>query len=229
MPTEQPEPRTFTSVLGDTLRVKGIGIEKLALLTGISERFLGLLAEGKYDKLPASPYTRGYLLKISEVLGIDGADLWKLFVAENEKTRKSMRKETVPANRFEGRRLGFRTLLLLLLGVLIVVFVGIRLISILGAPRLDLPGLGNRTVVETTSTLLIQGTVDPSAQLTVNGTAVYPQSNGGFQTELTLHPGSNTIEFRVKRFLGQEYTTTREVFYQAPSTSTTATSTINGA
>jgi hypothetical protein len=68
--------------------------------------------------------------------------------------------------------------------------------------------------VITSQEFTIQGTVDPSSQLAVNGEIVYSDKEGNFEKTVALHPGFNTITFTVKRILGRESVYTKQIFYQ---------------
>jgi len=83
---QQERPRTFSAIIIDALRARGLTVEKLATTTGISERFISGLLDESFEALPPAPYTRGYILKIAEVLGLEGAVLWKEYVRDHPGT-----------------------------------------------------------------------------------------------------------------------------------------------
>ncbi|TSA45348.1 helix-turn-helix domain-containing protein, partial [bacterium] len=46
----------LTNFILEALKLKGLTLDKLSQLTGVSERSLALLIEEKFDKLPPAPY-----------------------------------------------------------------------------------------------------------------------------------------------------------------------------
>ena len=69
--------KSFKEFLGEAMEIRGLTIERLSELTGISKRHLSAFIEGDFKKFPPLAYLRGYLMKISEVLRIDGEGTWQ--------------------------------------------------------------------------------------------------------------------------------------------------------
>lgn len=211
------ESRSFSSILLEALRTKGLSIEKLAQVTGISERFLALLFEEKTDKLPPLPYVHGYLIKVSDALGLDGKKLWEAYLKDNMMLRRSGKNDRLPGNRFMTFRFNTRILFgAALLILVIIVFVALRTLLQSRKPHLALLNLESM-VVTSSSDFMVAGSVDPGNRLTLNNEEVYPDSAGNFEKEFRLQPGFNTLTFRVKRLLGSEYVVTRQIFYEEPA------------
>jgi cytoskeletal protein RodZ len=208
--------RTFSETLLEALRTKGISTEKLSQLTGISERYLTLLVSEEYQKLPAAPYVRGYVMKIAEALSLDGAALWQEYIAGAAGLRRPGKRDMLPENRFVTPQFNKRVVVVGALIVLAVVYAIVRLPVILGAPQLTLRDFPDTRTI-TTSTLVISGTMNPADELTINDERVYPESTGGFSRTVTLEPGFNTFTFRASRFLGRTTELVRQVFYQVPT------------
>ena len=60
----------------------------------------------------------------------------------------------------------------------------------------------------------VTGQVNPGDTLTLNNEVIYPDKSGRFEKEIQLESGLNTLEFRVKRYLGRETTVVKQVLYQ---------------
>lgn len=216
----EPEAQnSFTETLLEALRTKGVTTEKLAQLTGISDRYLSALVGDELEKLPPAPYVHGYIVRIGEALGMDGEALWREYPKDPGTLRRSGKRDTLPMNRFTTPQINKRVLGVGILAVLVVAYVVIRLPSIVGMPTLTLANIEDMMIVST-STFTIAGSMDPADELTINGEAVYPESTGTFSRAVELEPGFNTFEFRVKRFLGKENVLVRQVFYKASATGT---------
>ncbi|MFH1193247.1 MAG: helix-turn-helix domain-containing protein [Candidatus Jorgensenbacteria bacterium] len=213
--TPAPE-HTLANLIADGLRMKGISIERLSQLTGISDRFLELLVGEQHHKLPAAPYVRGYLIKIAEVLGLDGGELWREYLAESTTFRRAGAGDTLPSNRFTVTRFNWKIILWALLGVLVLGYILLRIPALVDTYEFSVNIADNLVVRE--STFTINGTVNENDQLTLNGEVLYPDSNGAFEKSVILKDGWNTFEFKVKRFMGSEKKFTKQIFYQTTST-----------
>lgn len=212
------EMRTLAELLEETLRIKNISLEKLALLSGISERFLNGLLGGHTENLPAAPYVRGYLMKIADVLGLNGEDLWSAYLKHDTAIRRSGAEDSLPGNRFVLSKL--RSRLIIILGAILIVLViaVMKIPALFGGASLTIGNMEPNMIVHEQS-FVVRGSVDNKDTLTINGDIVYPKENGDFEHAIELQKGFNTIEFKIKRFLGKETTITKQIFYEI-STST---------
>lgn len=211
------EERSLSNTLVNALRARGLTAGKLSELTGVSERFLESLIEDKFEALPSLPYTRGYLMKIADVLGLDGEELFNEYLKDNEAVKRSGRDDRFPANRFERPRFTGKVVVLSLvvLGVLLYVFLKIFLFT--GRDGLLLQNLDENITYSNEPTFTVSGKVDDSYELTLNGEKIYSDKNGDFTAQIELGEGFNTLVFGTKKFLGREKTVTKQVFYKAPA------------
>ena len=200
-------------MLTEVLKDKNISLAKLSELTGVSERFLGALVEEKYEKLPPAPYTRNYILKVADVLGVDGQKLWQEYQKKTQ-LKKSGLNDRLPLNRFSPKPLNkkiiFALIIVILAGYLVFrynFFLGNPTLSLLG----QLAGSINPTVSE--SNIKVEGRIKSGDQLMINKEIIYVDENGYFQKNTSLQPGLNIIQFQIKRFLGRETTITKQILY----------------
>jgi len=195
--------------LRDLMKSRGVGPQKLSSVTDVPKRFIDAILQGDLDKLPPRPYIRGYLFKISNALGADNDALWQVYRSFTE-TLSSGEKDRLPVNRFAIKKLGPNTTIIILVGLLVAGFIGININRILGRPILDV------NIPETTDQqiLRVDGLINPRDRLTLNGELIYTDEEGNFTKDVQMELGLNTLEFRVKRYLGQETTLIKQVFYQ---------------
>lgn len=212
----QATERTLIDLIQDGLRLKGISVERLAQLTGISERFVESLVGEEYKKLPSAPYVRSYLIKIAQALGLDGNELWQKYLAESEFIRRAGERDTLPQNRFTVTRFNWKLVAAVLAGVIILIYVLLHIPALVDTYKFSVNIPDNAVVSE--ASFVMQGTVDENDQLTLDGEILYPDSNGNFEKPVTLKEGWNTFEFKVKRLLGSEKTFTKQIFYQSSTT-----------
>ena len=68
-------------------REKGLSLDKLSYLSGIEKEVLENLEKDNWSELLPDIYIRGYLLKIGEVLGVDGEELWSLYKKDKRRAK----------------------------------------------------------------------------------------------------------------------------------------------
>lgn len=215
----EPETRKLSSILLEAMQVKNISLEKLAQTANISERFLEPLLNDDYLKMPPSPYLHGYIKKIADLLNLDGEKLWETYFKENETIRKSGRTDALPKNRFEKAKIDRRIFVGAGLGLLVLIFVVWRIQAYFSPPALNLQDFSENMVVEN-SVFDLKGQVDPKNQLLLNGEQIYPNTDGTFEKKIDLQPGFNALSFKIKKFLGKEYTIEKQIFYKTEAAPT---------
>lgn len=205
--------QTLRDILMDALEVRGLTVERLAELTNIPERYLVALRDNDAKKLPAAPYIRGYLMKIGNVLEIDGRNLWEIYKRQNP-LRTSGIGDRLPANRFVIKRLNPRYFILGFVAIAVIIYLVWRGGDFFGTPRINIssPAINNFVVKD--SRIKLSGEINSKDKLTINGEEIIVAGNGYFEKDFSLEPGVNTVEFKVKRFLGKEITVTRQIIYQ---------------
>lgn len=195
--------------LRDLMKAKGIGPQRLSSTTDVPRRFIDAILNGEFDKLPARPYIRGYLYKISNALGVESDLLWQIYRSSTE-SLSSGEKDTLPINRFALRKLNSGLAISILLVVLVIIFLAFNFNRIIGKPTLDvnIPESTNEEVFN------VEGLINPSDVLTLNGELIYTDEEGNFEKRVQMEPGLNTLEFKIKRYLGRETTLIKQIFYQ---------------
>lgn len=204
----------FGEFLGEEMALKGFSAEKLAHATNIPERYIGALLKNDFQKLPAGVYARGYIFKIAQAMNNDGGELWNLYKKEaGETLRASGKTDKLPANRFAVKKLNKKTLAAIIVAVLIIAYLLFRANDLIGLPTLKLTANLDDAVVFR-SPLTINGEVGPRDIVAVNGENIPVGDDGSFEKEIALQPGTNAIEFKIRRLLGREITEIKRVVYQ---------------
>lgn len=208
------EKKNLINLILEALKLKGMNLEKLSQLTGVSERSLALLLEEQYDKLPPAPYVRGYLVKIAETLNLDGRELWREYLKNNGEIRRSGGEDTLPLNRFAIPKLNKKIVAISGAAVLIIAIIIFRLPAFFGQPELKISNISENPTIVNEATFAVHGIMNPADELTINGEAVYPQKDGNFEKSVLLQPGFNNLVFQIKKLLGRIYTVEKQIFYQ---------------
>jgi lambda repressor-like predicted transcriptional regulator len=214
----EQEIQNIAGLILEAIKLKGLTLDKLSQLSGVSERALALILEERFDKLPSAPYIHGYLIKIAEVLNLDGQKLWQEFIKNNERVRRSGQEDILPPNRFAIPKLNKKITVASIIAGVIIVYLVIRLPGFLGRPELDIENLSADPTVVLSQNFTIRGIMNSSDELTINGEAVYPAKDGSFEKNILLQSGFNSVVFQIKKLLGKTYTVTKQIFYQATST-----------
>ncbi len=215
----QGEEKSLSELIIETLKLKGMTLEKLSQSTGVSESSLELLIEERFTSLPSAPYVHGYLMKIAEALNLDGNDLWQRYLRNNEELRRSGEEDLLPHNRFITKEINKKVVVIIAGLVIVAGYFALRLPSLFGTPELTLKNLGGNPTVVQSVNFLIEGNMDPSDTLSVNGEMVYPDKEGYFKKSIVLQPGFNTLVFQVKQLLGNAYSVTKQIYYETVTSS----------
>lgn len=222
--------KSFSSFLLEAMKVQGVSFEKLAQMTGVSDRFLELLINEEFEKLPAAPYVHGYVMEIAEALGLDGEKLWKVYFKEKDLIKRSGSSDALPQNRFSAPPRTRKKIIAATSIAAVIVVTGYILFRIqrsVGEPSFTV-NVGENTVV-TEASFDVKGVVDPRDQISLNGTQLYPLADGTFEKKIQLQPGFNTLSFKIKKFLGGEYVVNKKIFLETSSTPAESKSALDSA
>lgn len=203
--------RSLSSLIMDAMRTKGVTTARLAEATGVPERYLELILEERFEGLPAAPYLHGYLVKIAEALSLNSEELWQEFLKNHCDVHRAGETDTLPTNRFAIPRLNRKYLLLGALVLAAAIFILLRLPPL--RSTFDFSVNISDDLVVATSTFLAEGRVNPEDALTLDGETIYPDRDGRFTKVVSLKDGWNTLEFKVKRLLGEERTVVKQIYY----------------
>lgn len=219
------EDKKFGTTIVDAMHMKSFSVEKLAQVTGISDRVIRLMIDESWDKLPPAPYVHGYLVKLGDTLGLDGDELWRTYVAHRTPIHRSGVHDTLPENRFIPARLNRRVIVGVGIGIAVIAYIAFRLPALTRAPSLSLERVSETPIIVTTETFILRGTIDTRTALTINGEVTHPAEDGSFTRTISLQPGFNTITVRAERFLGKEKEIIQSVFFDTEDSAKNTTST----
>lgn len=220
---------TISSILASAMETRGFSIDDLSEETGIPERFIELLLSEKFNDMPPAPYTHGYIVKISEVLDLDGEEIWKKYLKDKKEIKKSGKFDKLPENRFAVSRLNKKALLIGLAFILLAGYFILRSVfSVSIENKLHVTNLEESPTVATSSAFTVEGNIDSQYQLTINQTPVYPNSSGNFEKEINLQEGLNNVVFNIKGLLGKEGEVVKQIFYRTTTTESNQNLNTNG-
>ncbi len=211
MMTEQP--KKIKDFFDEILSLRNLNLEKLANMTNIPKNYLVAFCEGDFKKLPPMPYSRGYLFKIAEVLEIDGEELWKIY--KNEIASQIKVPDRLPINRFAGRPFGKKIIAIGIISVFAIIYLILRADDFLGVPKIEIIVPAGEKIIVYEPLIKLSGRVNNFRdKLTLGGEEIFISEDGRFEKEYWLQAGINTVEFKIKRFLGKETKIVKEIIYQ---------------
>ncbi|MDO8467147.1 MAG: helix-turn-helix domain-containing protein [bacterium] len=210
------EQKTLKDIILEKIDAKGLNFEKIFLLTGVPKHYLDYIFAGEWHRLPAAPYTRGYLQKIETALECGQGELWELYKEEAE-IRSSGSTDKLPENRFAIKKAKKNWIWPVAIGSIVLVYLAINATRLIGIPPLDIQNPLSATVISIFPTYELRGAISPQDKVFVNNEEVFIDKDGRFQENYNLQPGLNTFEILAKRFLGRETKVVKQIIYQLPT------------
>jgi cytoskeletal protein RodZ len=191
-------------------------LEEIAQELKIKPKFLAAIERGEYNKLPSPAYAQGFVRNYAEYLGLSKAETTMLFKREFDEKRamKVLPDSMVKTKEFPLQRLKIQQSLIIFVLFLLLVF-GYLFFQYRAAflpPALSIatPDAGSKT----SQNVMVTGSADSNASVTINGEPVTLSSNGTFQKEVTLFPGGSTITVKATNRFGKTATIQRTVEVQ---------------
>lgn len=187
-------------------------IEEVAQKTGIFEKFIVSLEEGKYQALPPDVYVLGFLKKLAELYRISCEDITEQFKKEKSVNLQTFRERITPAK-------GWRSLVSQIsitpafltvvsgavLGVSAFAYVLFQVLSVNHTPALTILEPKADTVLQGSS-VVVKGKTEPGITMTVNEQTVLVKSDGSFETTLGVAPGQKDFRFVATNRFGKSKT-----------------------
>lgn len=208
---DEEQKKEIKIIMDEILGAKGLNLEKLSDLTDIPKGFLFSLYNGDFKKLPPMPYVKGYIDKIAEVLETDGERIWQAY---KDNLRRSGEEDKLPINRFAFKKAKKGKVILFLIGIGILIILGFQGGKFIGVPQLEIYNPPIDSYLTDIPTINLRGKINPQDKLMINMEDISVDGDGYFEKNFSLEPGTNTIEFKVKKLLGKEVTIIRQVIYQ---------------
>lgn len=218
-----PDDLSFELFLRERLKDKNVSLKKLAELTGISSTHIESFLRGDLEEMPPTPYCRGYLIRIGEVLDFDGEGWWEKIKKEGS-VKRSGSQDTLPRNRFI-RESPAKMIAVFAIAIAVLIYLVFELPRVLGKPVVALTSPQNNPYLADASVVVLQGMAKNADSLFVNGEEVTIGSDGSWQKNVLLQNGMNTFDIAAKKFLGSKTDLVEQIMYNAPATTTASSST----
>lgn len=211
------QPKNLGELISEALHLRSLNIEKLSEVTDIPVHYLIALSNADLKRLPPAPYVRGYLAKIAQILRVDAESLLMAYKQELfiRPSKISGPLDKLPPNRYAFKASGKRKFIIiaavLVLAVMSLIW---GLSGFWGTPQIKITSPAADNLIVNDSSIKISGEASSRDKLTINNEEILVDKNGRFEKDFSLQPGINTIEFKIKRFLGKEISVVRQIVYQ---------------
>jgi len=225
----EEEIKSLSKIILEAMRYYDINLDKLARMSGISERHLEALLEERFKQLPSAPYIHGYLNKIAALLNLNGEDLWRVYLKDNQSLRRSGERDQLPPNRFSYRLWLSRPIVFVIAGLAIVgLYIFFHVSFFFNKPDLVFEDLDNDSLIVSEEKFIFHGQIEAPASLSINDEEINLNPDGSFEKTVYLNAGVNVFTFKAKKVLGKELNIIKQIFYEpATSTSNQASRSIN--
>lgn len=197
--------------LGSILRAKrkaqGLDLLEVELETKIAIKYLKAIEKGNFELLPEPLYTRGFVLRYVNFLGLDAQKLLDVFEQEykafnqirhfgSKQSKEGLLRPEVKDHWLRAPKTVTPEVIwgtgisLLLVGVL--GYIWFQVASFAAAPSLELVNPESTNTAQ--EQIEIRGQTDPSAELRINNELVSVDEEGNFSQKIQLIDGLNVIE-----------------------------------
>ena len=207
------------------------GRKKVSLIdaeidTKIRSKYLEALESGDWNNLPADAYTKGFVLRYANYLGMDGKKVLEEY--RSERVMFSIHNNDLILPKKSAKEYGFiitpRIMIPILASIFVIfifAFIVYQIYGFAAAPELVVSSSHDNSVIEEES-IEIRGITDQAATVSINNEKVPVSSDGKFVADLKLHKGVNVIEIKSKNKAEKEKALTYTVEYKPKTAEITA-------
>ncbi|HLM83640.1 MAG TPA: RodZ domain-containing protein [Candidatus Bathyarchaeia archaeon] len=181
------------------LRAEGrVTLFEVSRETKIPVKYIEMIEEGKYDKLPPDVYVRGFLRAYAEFLGVDEKKIINLYQREKDiKTNLNGGEKKPPKKKTKMSRFVITPRIFIAASITVVVIGGFSYLygqigRFAAVPRLVITNPGGDENIAGNS-ISISGFTDEDARLTINDQPILVSDKGEFKEDVLLQSGVNVI------------------------------------
>ncbi len=184
-------------ILADERQKQRITLTELSQVTRIKIEYLQALEKNQFDKLPSSVFVKGFIKSYARVLNLDQKSLLAILrrdYQENKSGKLLLRQYIRPVS---ARQKQWRPIILIVvifaaIFLSLVGYIGVQWYNLNKPPSLEIYSPEENEFVS--SQIIISGTTESEAILSVNAQPVAIQPDGSFKTEVYLpREGISTI------------------------------------
>ncbi len=174
-----------------------LNLDEVARKINISSQYLEYLEEDDFYKIPGPTYTRGFLKRYAEFLGLNSEEIvrrWEL------KSKADQNRNPIESLKIKKKKIkfNFRSAMICFVIFLFLFYLGWGIRKVLFPPKIEVFNLEKESVSEE-QTLIIKGKTEIGAEVFINNQLIERISNGYFEEKIELLSGLNVIQVSAKR------------------------------
>lgn len=217
--TTIPEKETLGEKIAKKRVALGFDIKDAERATKIRAKYLTMIEESSWDKLPPDVYVYGFLKNYANFLKLDPEKVIKLYMKERglkEKIKKvKSQEEKIQPKKLKRPRIIITpkriAIFAVILGALTILgYIGWQVSILAAPPKLEVRSPGDNIQVEEGS-VVVEGKTDAGADVFINDVAIGVDPDGNFKEKISLQDGVNLIKVTTKNKLGKTAQTSRTV------------------
>lgn len=202
--------KTIGEILKNARCEKNYSLQHLEEITKIRASFIEALENENWQVLPPFPTVLGFVKSLSGVLNIEEKNAIAVLKRDYppKKLAINPKPDISPKQRWNPKFtfiVGISLVVLLVLG-----YIGFQYKSFVSPPKINLESPKENQVVDGSS-VLVFGTTDPDAKITVNNQPVLTDDNGKFSVDMEVSPDTKEIIIVASSRSGKETTITRQI------------------
>jgi cytoskeletal protein RodZ len=208
--------RTVGQILREARENKLLSLEDVEKQTKIRVELLQALESNNFDKLPPATFIQGFIKNYGSLLGLNSEKLLAIFRRDYEAKKHPPKIMDTFSNPINQKK--FRLTPAKVLGVVVVLiiicffaYLWVEYRQFVGAPQLQISSPVDQQTVDVPQ-VIVEGTTDPEAKVTVNNQEVSLDNIGHFRVEVKLSESTNEIEVASTSKFGQSAKVKRTVF-----------------
>ncbi len=206
--------KTAGQILAAARKGKKLELEDVARITRIRPQFLALIETDDYSQLPSGATAHGFIRNYAEFLGLSADHILAAFRRDFVQNKLGQIVPRALADPVSQQMFWTpRTTLIAVVVMALTVFggyLGYQYWILTGPPPLEVvePIDGLQTDQDT---VVVSGSTDPEATISVGGQLVALDKGGQFSFRLPLNEGENTVQVTATSKFGKITTLTRKV------------------
>lgn len=213
-------PLKAQETIGERLHHARVGMSlsvlDVAKTTRISSRFITALEQGAYKELPGPVYVRKYVRELCNVYSLPFKQLEEQLEHEQSVVQP---KEIKLSPKDSSRPLWIPSLIRWGGVVVVVAVIGAyftwQVVRLLTPPPLNVVQPAQDIVLDT-QLVVVKGSTQPGAQVTINGEAADVNQQGEFEEEVALRPGLNRLEIVAQTKYSSQSVIVRQIVVEKP-------------
>lgn len=209
--------KTIFEIIKQKREKLGFSCKEIAESLKISTRYIYYLENNELDKMPDLIYTKGFLGKYSEILGLDKNRILKLYEYELAGWQERTSEDKLMSSSFKRLRPVISTkIIVAAVTSIVIAAVGIywlkqvRLFFVKPSLQVVWPG-GDLTVNQ--GFIEVQGKTNNGNEVTINNQGILVSDDGTFKKQVLLESGLNVLTITANNSYGKDNAIVRKIFF----------------